>query len=184
MKLISVTPEVSQLEMSVLNFVVPEKRYFMYVTPEVSQLEMSALKFAAPEKRKLMSVIRETSQPAMGPYFFSALARSLSKALTAFFSFLLVKVPGGAAGGDDGDGEGQFFFTHLSNFFVHFLHFLLPASTPVARRSETRSMIMSFIVCALCVPAAPRRWRTIGRVRGAGLGGSQTGDGWTVRHEM
>ena len=137
----------------------------MLVTPEVSQLEMSALNFVVPEKSSLMSVIPETSQPAMGPYSFSALPGFLLKALTAFCrDSLLVKVKatngeggaaGGAAGGADGRGEGQFFFTHLSNFFVHLLHFLsLPAaSTPVARRSEMRSRIMSFIVCALCVPA-------------------------------
>ena len=119
-----------------------------------------------------MSVIPETSQPAMGPYFSSASAGFLSKALTAFFrDFLLVKVPaalvgpgggggwaggeGGAAGGGGaGGGEGQLFFTHWLNFFVHFLHFFsLPASTPVASRSEMRSRIMSFIVWALCVPA-------------------------------
>ena len=112
-----------------------------------------------------MSVMPETSQPAMGPYSFSALAGFLLKALTAFFrESLVVKVPGGgdggAAGGDDGDGEGQLFVLHwrnfrsaFSNFFVHFVHFFLLASTLVARRSEMRSMIMSFIVCALCVPA-------------------------------
>ena len=63
-----------------------------------------------------MSVMPETSQPAMGPYFSSALAGLLLKALTAFFREpLLVKVlpgcfdggasggDGGAAGGDDGD---------------------------------------------------------------------------------
>ena len=105
-----------------------------------------------------MSVIPETSQVAMGPYFSSALARSSSKALTAFSrDSLLVKVTGGeggAAGGAGDDGEGQRFFSHLLNLFVHFLHFfLLPASTPVARRSEMRSRIMSFIVRALCVPA-------------------------------
>ena len=74
---------------------------------------------------------------------------------------------GGGDGGDAGGGEGQLFLSHLlnfflaasnffsaaSNFFVHFVHFFLLASTPVARRSEMRSMIMSFIVCALCVPA-------------------------------
>ena len=63
---------------------------------------------------------------------------------------------GGGAGGDDGGGEGQCFVSHFLNFFSHFVHFffLLPAaSTPFARRSEMRSMIMSFIVWALCVPA-------------------------------
>ena len=123
-----------------------------------------------------MSVIPETSQPAMGPCFSSALAGFLLKVLTASLrDFLLVKVlpgcfDGGASGGDgeasggdggaSGDGEGQLFFLHwlnflsaASNFFVHFVHFFLLASTPVARRSEMRSMIMSFIVCALCVPA-------------------------------
>ena len=63
---------------------------------------------------------------------------------------------GGGAGGDDGGGEGQCFVSHFLNFLSHFVHFffLLPAaSTPFARRSEMRSMIMSFIVWALCVPA-------------------------------
>ena len=58
-------------------------------------------------------------------------------------------------------GEGQLaFLSHLLNFFlaasnlfVHFVHFFLPASTLVARSSEMRRRIMSFIVCALCVPA-------------------------------
>ena len=130
-----------------------------------------------------MSVMPETSQPAMGPYFFSALAGFLLKTLTAASrESLLVKVPaalvgpgggdGGAGGGDGGagggDGEGQFVIWHCLNFHSaalnflsaflnlasHFVHFLLPAaSTLVARRSEMRSMIMSFIVCALCVPA-------------------------------
>ena len=108
-----------------------------------------------------MSVMPETSQLAMGPYFSSALAGSLLKTLTATSRGpLLVKVlpgcfDGGASGGEDGGGEGQLFFSHLLNLFMHFVHFfLLPAaSTSVARRSEMRSMIMSFIVCALCVPA-------------------------------
>ena len=113
-----------------------------------------------------MSVIPETSQPAMGPYFFSALARFLLKALTAFFrESLPVKVPGGEGGaaGGAGAGEAQFFSTYLlyllhfflqqSTPFLHFFVQLPAASTPVARRSEMRSMIMSFIVCALCVPA-------------------------------
>ena len=118
----------------------------------------------------------ETSQPAMGPNFFSALAGFLLKSSTASFrESLLVKVPGGgdggASGGDggaSGGGEGQScvvthflnfassalnFFSAFLNFFSHFVHFfLLPAaSTPVASRSEMRSKIMSFIVCALCV---------------------------------
>ena len=70
----------------------------------------------------------------------------------------------GDGGGGDGDsgGEGQCVVSHFLNFlsaclnfFSHFVHFfLLPAaSTPVARRSEMRSMIMSFIVWAMCVPA-------------------------------
>ena len=83
---------------------------------------------------------------------------------------------GGWAGG--GDGEGQFFFTHLSNFFVHFLHFfLLPASTPVARRSEMRSMIMSFIVWALCVPARAKAMAHDRTRAGGGFGWyRKTGD--------
>ena len=61
-------------------------------------------------------------------------------------------------------GEGQLaFLSHLLNFFlaasnlfVHFVHFFLPASTLVARSSEMRRRIMSFIVCALCVPSDER----------------------------
>ena len=118
----------------------------MSVTPEVFQLEMFSLKFLNSVKSWLMSVTPETSQPAMGPYFFSVLAGSLSKASTAFS-----REP-------------------VLNFFVHLLHFflLLAASTSVARRSEMRSMIMSFIVCALCVPArakAMARDRTRARSR-------------------
>ena len=140
--------------------------WYMSVTPEVFQLEMSALNSSIRKKSLLMSVIRETSQPAMGPYFFSALARFLLKALTAFFrESLPVKVPGGEGGaaGGAGAGEAQFFSTYLlyllhfflqqSTPFLHFFVQLPAASTPVARRSEMRSMIMSFIVCALCVPA-------------------------------
>ena len=126
-----------------------------------------------------MSVMAETSQPAMGPY----VASDASKARTAFFrESLLIKVPaalvgpgggdGGAGGGDGGagggDGEGQCvisqclnlysaalnFLSAFLNLASHFVHFLLPAaSTLVARRSEMRSMNMSFIVSALCVPA-------------------------------
>ena len=40
----------------------------MSVTLEVSQLEMSASKFFNLMKSRLMSVIPETSQSAMGPY--------------------------------------------------------------------------------------------------------------------
>jgi len=40
----------------------------MSVTLEVSQLEMSALNFVKPRKRELMSVMAETSQSAMGPH--------------------------------------------------------------------------------------------------------------------
>ena len=39
----------------------------MSVTLEVSQLEMPAFRFSKPSKRELMSVIRETYQEAMEP---------------------------------------------------------------------------------------------------------------------
>ena len=48
----------------------------MLVTPEVFQLEMSVLKLLRPWKRELMSVMNETSQSAMGPYVAMADATS------------------------------------------------------------------------------------------------------------
>ena len=46
-----------------------QNMWLMSVTPEVSQLDMSALKFCKPEKRPFMSEMAETSQSAMGPHF-------------------------------------------------------------------------------------------------------------------
>ena len=106
------------------------------------------------------------------PNFFSVLPGFSLKSSTATFSEALsVKVPsGGASGGEGGASGGQFFSTHFLSFFSaalsffsafltffssleHLEHFFFspPASTPVARRSEMRSKVMSFIVCALCV---------------------------------
>jgi len=48
----------------------------MSVTLEVSQLDMSALKLFKLAKRELMSVTAKTSQSAMGPYFTVAVATS------------------------------------------------------------------------------------------------------------
>ena len=48
------------------------------VTPEVSQLEMSASKFSKLSKRLLMSETDETPQLAMGPYVAMAEAASAS----------------------------------------------------------------------------------------------------------
>eukprot|EP00964_Phaeocystis_antarctica_P164087 scaffold141506_cov51-Phaeocystis_antarctica.AAC.1 len=110
-----------------------------------------------------MSVMAETSHSAMGqPHFaVAAIGRALVVKTQAEIAGELGEGSGGlgdggGAGGDDGGGEGQCFVSHFLNFFSHFVHFffLLPAaSTPFARRSEMRSMIMSFIVWALCVPA-------------------------------
>ena len=48
----------------------------MSVTPEVSQLEMSASKLSSPLKSLLMSEISETSQFATGPYLSVAVKES------------------------------------------------------------------------------------------------------------
>jgi len=72
----------------------------MSVTLEVSQPEMSALKFVKPLKRLPMSVIAETSQSAMGPYVAVAAVGLALNSLTAVCrEALVVKVPGGEAGG-------------------------------------------------------------------------------------
>ena len=144
----------------------------MVVTSEVSQLEISALKFSILRKSSSISVMPETSQSAILPNFFSVVPGFSLKSSTATFSEALsVKVPsGGASGGEGGASGGHFFSTHFLSFFSaalsffsafltffssleHLEHFFLspPASTPVARRSEMRSKVMSFIVCALCV---------------------------------
>ena len=50
----------------------------MSVTPEVSQLEMSASKSVKPENSPFMSETDETPQLAMGPYVAMAEAASAS----------------------------------------------------------------------------------------------------------
>ena len=62
----------------------------MSVTLDVSQLEMSALKFFKLWKSQLMSVIIETSQPAMGPYVLMAAVGLALYAWTAVTSRALV----------------------------------------------------------------------------------------------
>ena len=52
----------------------------MSVTPEVFQLEMSLLKSSLPEKSPLILVMLETSQVSMGPNVAVALVESLLKA--------------------------------------------------------------------------------------------------------
>ena len=55
-----------------------------------------------------MSETPETSQSATGPYVAMAASAFSVKARTAAFrDALLVKVPGGDAGGDGGDGGGK-----------------------------------------------------------------------------
>ena len=56
---------------------------FMSVTLEVSQLEMSALKLRNSSNSRLMSVMAETSQPAMAPYVAMAAVGLASYAWTA-----------------------------------------------------------------------------------------------------
>ena len=55
----------------------------MPVTLDVSQLDMSALKVLMPEKSKFMLVIAETFQLEMGPYVAVAEAASALYAATA-----------------------------------------------------------------------------------------------------
>ena len=55
----------------------------MSVTLDVSQLDMSALNWAKPEKSPFMLVIAETPQLEMGPYVAVAEAASALKASTA-----------------------------------------------------------------------------------------------------
>ena len=79
----------------------------MSMTLEVSQLDMSAVKFFKSLKSPLISVMAETSQSAMGPYVAIAEVAFALKARTATFrETVLVKVPGGD-GGDGGDGGGD-----------------------------------------------------------------------------
>ena len=79
----------------------------MSVTPEVSQLEMSALKDVLSLKSSNMLVMAETSQWAMGPYFAMAEAALLVNSSRASSrAFRLAKAYGGGAGGGAGGGEG------------------------------------------------------------------------------
>jgi len=57
----------------------------MSVTREVSQVEMSALKFCKDEKSFFMLVTFETSQSAMGPYDAMAVVELASYSRTAVF---------------------------------------------------------------------------------------------------
>jgi hypothetical protein len=71
----------------------------MSVTPEVSQPEMSALKFVKPLKRELMSVMAETSQSAIAPYVAVAAVGLALNAWTAVCrEALVVKAAGQVPG--------------------------------------------------------------------------------------
>ena len=81
----------------------------MSVTREVSQPEMSALKLRRPSRLKssLMSVTPETSQHSMAPYFAVVEAAFEEYSSTAFVREAFhVKVWPVQAGGD-GDGDGE-----------------------------------------------------------------------------
>ena len=85
---------------------------FMSVTPEVSQPEMSALKLGKFKKSRLISVTPETHQSPMGPYVVVAPSGFESYAVTAICSEALsVKVQAGGlgagGGGEGGDGLGE-----------------------------------------------------------------------------
>ena len=86
----------------------------MSVTPEVSQLEISASKSFKPKKSQLMSEMSETLQSAMGPYVAIAEGALVSNFLAAAFKrTALVKAKGGEfggggfSGGDGGSGGGM-----------------------------------------------------------------------------
>ena len=86
---------------------------FMVVTRDVSQLEMSSLNFKD-LKSSLISVIFETSQPPTGPYFSSAAVALSSYSATAIFSSALTPKTllgegegGGGSGSEGGGGEGH-----------------------------------------------------------------------------
>ena len=74
----------------------------MSVTPEVFQLEMSALKFCKFEKSPFMSETPETSQSAMGPYVAMAAVWLVLNAWTAVCREALVvngpQLPGAQLG--------------------------------------------------------------------------------------
>ena len=77
----------------------------MSVTPEVSQLEMSTSKCLKPEKSPLMSEMNETLQPAMGPYVAIAEVALVSNSLAAAFKrAVLSKMKDGRDGGGSGGG--------------------------------------------------------------------------------
>ena len=81
----------------------------MSVTPEVSQPEMSALKDVRSLKSSNMSVMAETSQWLMGPYCPMAEAALLLNSWAANLSAArLAKAyaGGGEGGGEGGGGEG------------------------------------------------------------------------------
>jgi hypothetical protein len=80
----------------------------MSVTLEVSQLEMSALKLNNLEKSWRMSVMDETSQSVMRPYVaVAALLFALYARTAVCREALVVKVPVGEDGGGGGDGGGD-----------------------------------------------------------------------------
>ena len=77
----------------------------MSVTLDVSQLEMSALKRVKLKHSPFMLEIDETSQLAMAPYVVIAYETFESNAWTALIrEAVLVKIPGGCGGGEGGDG--------------------------------------------------------------------------------
>ena len=78
----------------------------MSVTLEVSQLEMSALKFLNFWKSWVISVMDETSQSAMGPYLVVAAVGFASYARTAVCREALVVKMRGSSDGGDGGGDG------------------------------------------------------------------------------
>ena len=82
-----------RIQMEVRRLELTLNMLLMSVTPEVSQLEMSMLNFLKPEKSPLMSEMNETLQPAMGPYVAIAEVASVSNSLAAAFKMaVLVKV--------------------------------------------------------------------------------------------
>ena len=79
----------------------------MSVTPDVSQPEMSALNAFNSMKSLLMSVITETPQLEMGPYVAVAEVALASNATTADFREVSsVKVCGGGGGSGGSGGIG------------------------------------------------------------------------------
>ena len=91
MSFMVVTLEVSRLS-GWLNADAPLNMKLMSVTPEVSQLEMSASKFCKFEKSPLKSVTLETSQSAIWPKYPMAAGLSLLNSETAKRSvYLFVK---------------------------------------------------------------------------------------------